>query len=165
MGIFTGLLSGGLTGVMSGASKIISDIVPDPNQKAQLNEKFQELLTTHTEAMEKLANDALSAQLADVQSAREMEIKLNEATSSSWLAKNINSLLTLVVTVIWGGITVYLVLRLLALIAVDPNVNMTALLTIYASISATMGILMNFHFGSSKSSQDKDATIATIAKS
>ena len=61
--------------------------------------------------------------------------------------------------------TTYIVLRLFQMIEANPNVNMTAVLTVYAGICGTMGILMNFHFGSSKSSQDKDNTIATIAKS
>lgn len=65
---------------------------------------------------------------------------------------------------IWGSLTVYLVLRMLNLIASDPNVNMTALLGVYSALSATEGIILNFFFGSSSSSQKKDDTIAQIAK-
>jgi hypothetical protein len=53
----------------------------------------------------------------------------------------------------------------MAIISADPNVNMTALMGFYAGLTAIETIIVSFYFGSSKSSQSKDDTIAKIAQS
>lgn len=172
MGIFTGLFTGGTSGAVEGGLKGIGDIADgiiskfkaDPTKVAELKEDIQQAMMADRMEMEKIAEAKYEAQLKDIEDARNMQIKLNQSAMASWLSKNINPLLALFVSLIWGAMTVYLVLRMLNFIAANPNVNMTAVLGVYSAISGTMGILMNFYFGSSHSSQSKDETIATIAK-
>lgn len=89
MGILSSLFSGGISQLGDAAKGIISEFKLDPTVSAQLNEKIQEAIMTHQETMGKQAEEILQSQLADVASARDMEIKLNEATSAGWLSKNI----------------------------------------------------------------------------
>lgn len=164
MGLFTGIFAGGAKGLLDGASDIIGKFVEDPTKKAELTQQLAQLNATHIESMEKLANDALAAQMKDVQDARNREIQLNESANAGWLSKNVISLLAIFVSTIWGGLTVYLLLRMLAFIASNPNVKMDVVLSVYAALSTTMGILMNYYFGTSHSAVEKDKTIASIAK-
>jgi hypothetical protein len=164
MGILSGLLSGGIAGIGDAVKNVVSSFKLDPTVEANLNEQLQATVMAHAEVMGKQADDMMAAQLADVASARDMEIKLNEASGSSWMSKNIVPILAVFVSIIWGSVTVYLILRMVNLIASDPNVNMTALLGVYSALSGMEGIILNFFFGSSSSSQKKDETIATIAK-
>lgn len=164
MSIITDLFANGAANLLQGASKIVGEVVKDPNQMAQINEQLQSLVTTHQEAMAKIADDQLSKQLADVASARNMEVKLNEATSAGWMAKNIAPMLAIGITLVWGSLTIYLLMNMLNLIAKDPSVNMTAVLGVYSALTGMEGIILNFEFGSSKSSQSKDETISKIAQ-
>ena len=156
-----------VTKLADGVAQFVN--TPEDKQKAtEFTANMQQTITTeldaHKEKMASMYEASYQSQLADVQSAREMEVKLNEATSAGWLSKNIVPMLAIFVSMIWGGITVYLILRMLNLIAIDPTVNMTALLGVYSALSGMEGIILNFFFGSSSSSQKKDDTIATIAK-
>lgn len=161
---FSSTGEGLLKGVGDAVSEVAGKFKADPTMTAELNEKLQELIINDRQATQKLVEAQYEAQLADIQNARDMQVKVNQAPTASWLTKNINPMLALFVAMIWGAMTVYLVLRMLNFIAANPNVNMTAVLGVYSAISGTMGILMNFYFGSSDSSKSKDETIASIAK-
>ena len=164
MGLIDGFIKGGVAALGDTADKIIKDFKLDPTVSAQLSEKIQEAQMQHQEAMAKQAEEILQSQLADVASARDMEIKLNEAQGASWLAKNINSLLALSVSLLWGAVTVYLLLRIMNLIEASSKVDMTSLMAFYTAITATETIIISFYFGSSSSSQKKDETISKIAQ-
>src|ERR1700756_2633419 len=87
MSFITSILTGGAGTLLEGASKIISDVVPDPNQKQQLNEKLQELISNNNQEMAKLAEQQLEAQLADVKSARDREIAIANSDKAPLLNK------------------------------------------------------------------------------
>jgi len=164
MGILDGIFKGGIAGIGDAVKNVVESFKLDPAVGAQLNEKLQETVMSHQEEMQKLCEAQYEAALKDVQDARNTEIKLNEATSASWLSKNMVAILAFFVSAVWGSLTVYLLLNMLNLIAINPNVNMTAVLGVYSALSGSEGIILNFFFGSSSSSQKKDDTIATIAK-
>jgi hypothetical protein len=81
------------------------------------------------------------------------------------MAKITPYIIALFVGLIWGAMTCYIIARAFKL--VDTGINspdMTAISGMYAAITGTFSIVLNFFFGSSASSRAKDETIATIAK-
>lgn len=154
--------SGAGNGLLTGVSKVISNFVADPAQKLQINEQLQELIAKHQESMAAIAEQQYEAQLKDTDSARQMEIAALK--QDNWFAKNYIHILASFVSIVWGGLTMFLLLNMLNLLKSDPTVNMTAVLGVYSGLSGIEGIIMNFYFGSSKSSQSKDETISYIAK-
>lgn len=177
MGIFDSLNLSKITADTAGniVTKLADGVAqfvntPEDKQKAaEFTANMQQAITaeldSHKEKMQGLYETAYSEQVKDIQSARDMEIKLSEASGAGWLSKNIVAILAFFVSLIWGGVTVYLLLRIMNLIETTPNVNMTALMAFYTAITATETIVISFYFGSSSSSQKKDDTIAQIAKS
>lgn len=163
MGLLSGIFSGGAKGLLDGASDIIGRFVEDPTKKAEFAQQLAQLQTQHLEKMQELAEQQYEAQLKDTDSARQMQIAALK--QENWFSKNYIHLLATFVSLVWGALTIYLLLNMLNIMQHDPNVNMTAVLGVYSGISGIEGIIMNFYFGSSKSSQSKDETIASIAKS
>lgn len=171
-GAITGSSSKAAGSIVTSLADGVSQFINTPGDKEKALEfiknnqlSVQQEIDAHTDTVMKAANEAHLAELNDVQSARDMEIKIQEATSSGWLSKNIVPILAVFVSLIWGSVTVYLLLRIMNLIALDPNINMTALMGFYAALCSIETIIISFYFGSSSSSQKKDDTIATIAKS
>lgn len=160
------IFKGGAQGLISGIGDAVKNVTEafkiDPAVAAQLNEKVQELVMTHQEKMQELAEAQYETQLKDTDSARQMQIAALK--QNDWLSRNYIHLLSTFISFVWGGLTVYLLLNMLNILKTDPSVNMTAVLGVYSGLSGIEGIIINFYFGSSKSSQAKDDTIATIAK-
>jgi hypothetical protein len=157
---------------LTGVSKLADDIfntAGDKQKMEQFNTQAQQVLTDavnkHMEALDTLAESAYESQLKDIQNARAMEIAMQSAPSGSWMSKNIVPMIAVFVNLVWGAVSGYLLLRIMAIISADPNVNMTALMGFYAGLTAIETIIVSFYFGSSKSSQSKDDTIAKIAQS
>lgn len=80
-----------------------------------------------------------------------------ETTEKSWLGKNIVYLLAVFVTSVWGAITLYLVARALKL--VGDGVDLTAVLSVYSTVTAVFSTVLNFYFGSSTGSREKQDKI------
>ena len=79
----------------------------------------------------------------------------------SWLSKNITFIIALFVTTTWGLVTFYLILRALNL--VKDGIDLTAVLSVYTTVTAVFMTVLNFYFGSSKGSQDKQNKLNEIA--
>lgn len=86
---------------------------------------------------------------------------MNEV-NKTWLGRHIIVLIALFVTTIWGLCTIYLVARALRL--VGESADLTAVLSVYSTITATFMVILNYYFGSSKGSQDKQEQINDLMK-
>lgn len=84
--------------------------------------------------------------LADTASAREMNNRVQESAHASMLAKNIMPLLALIV-VLGGGALLW--------ITKEPDVR--------TAVVGLITLVLGFFFGSSRSSQSKDATISALS--
>lgn len=110
----------------------------------------QNLLQLQSDHEEFLINAALARDkifLEDVQSAREMAVRINEAPDASWLSKNIVPFLAILV-LIGGGLTLYY--------APDTEVRMAAV--------GLMTMVIGYYFGTSASSRSKDQLIGNVVE-
>jgi hypothetical protein len=165
-----GIIQGAVTGLVGGTSKIIDSINAPKEMKAQIQEQIAALASNHQDALltamrdnEKLHADEKKALIADVASARAMNSTIQSTKESSWLSKNIPYCLAIFMTGIWGTCTIYIIFRMLNLVVVDPKVDMTSIMAMYAGITGLYATVLNFYFGSTHNSKDKDATIAAQA--
>lgn len=100
----------------------------------------------HEEELLRLRVEDKRLDLADVQSARDMNTRINESDNATWLSKNIPAVLALIVIV--SGFT------LLALTK-DADVR--------TAVVGLMTLVLGFYFGSTSASRTKDDTIRSLS--
>jgi len=148
-----------VTAVTGGLDSLITN--KEEREAAKL--AIQQEINRNMEVLVGQANDLEKAYLADVQSARDANVKIQESDKSSWLAKNIAYILDIWMALIWGLFTMY-VLALWAKIASSANIDFTGILSLYTTVTAVYMITVNFHRGTSQGSQDKQKVIDKMQK-
>lgn len=158
--------------IFDGVADLLSKIIPDPTAKAQAITDLKKLEVQHETDManlalevQKEADDIYKSQLLDIQNARTTNVSIQESTEAGWLAKNVGYMLDIFIAVIWGGLTLYLIARILHIISATKDApDMTAVMGIYTGVTSIFMIVVNFHRGSTANSRVKDDTINTMAK-
>ena len=138
------------TGNWIGAASSIKDMI---SGSTELTAEKKEL------ALQYLAQDleAMKLEVEDRKDARAREVLINQSENSSWLSKNTGSLIALVFTIFTC------ILFILVLTGdVKPSENIT--FTIVSSVTNIFMLVCGYYFGSSRSSQAKDGTIARLTK-
>lgn len=107
--------------------------------------------------MRRIDGDVEKAYLADVASARDHDARIQEASNASYLSKNVGYWLDIFIVVATFGMA-YMIL----FVGV-PTENKEIFFTSFGSLLTLCMTVVNFHRGSSARSQQKDATISTLA--
>lgn len=100
----------------------------------------------HEEELLRLRVEDKRLDLADIQSARDMNTRINESASATWLAKNVPAILALVVVVV-GFI----------LLGTTKDAD------VRTAVVGLMTLVLGFYFGSSSSSKTKDEVIKSLS--
>lgn len=108
--------------------------------------KLRQYEMEHEEELLKLRIEDKRIDLADVQSARDMNTRINESANATWLSKNVPAILSLGV--------VFLGFVLLAT---------TREADVRTAVVGLMTLVLGFYFGSSSSSKLKDDTIRAMS--
>lgn len=148
------LFSGGISKVLDSAKGVIGQFVADPAEKAKAIQELENEANRHQEAGIKEANELEKAYLLDVQDSRNANARIQESDKASWWAKNTAYFLDVFVGLIWGTMTLFLIAKALNLVD-NVNADLTAVLSIYTTVTAIFMISMNFHRGSSAGSKAK----------
>jgi hypothetical protein len=136
--------------------KLIDRFLPDPvaaeKAKAELAQMQQ------NGELAKMANDTkvLEIEAANTASAREMNAKIQESASASWLAKNTAYALDL------GIVTATVFLAWFAFMKGVPEANKELVYMALGSLITMSGTILNFHRGSSQGSKDKANEIQNL---
>lgn len=123
------------------------------NKRVEIDNLLTEKIMTHEENMENLVIKKTEIYLADTQDARANNTKIQESDKASWLAKNVGYMLDLFLGLIWGTVTIFIIAK--AFKVIHNDADMTAVLSIYGTITAVFMISLQFHRGTSKGSEDK----------
>lgn len=107
--------------------------------------KLRQYELEHEEELQRLQLEVNRLTYEDTKSARDMNTRINESSNTTWLSKNISSILALVV-VVGGGITL----------------TMTSQADVQTAVVGLMTLVLGFYFGTSHSSRNKDATIERL---
>ena len=116
-----------------------------PNMSDEDMLKLRQYEMDHEEELLKLRIEDKRLDLADVQSARDMNTRINESANATWLAKNVPSILALIVIVVGF---------FLLGITKDADVR--------TAVVGLMTLVLGFYFGSTASSKVKDDAIRAL---
>lgn len=159
-----GLFTGGEGKLVNAIGKVADDLITSKEEKALLNIEVQKVVNTHIEEMSKQAIQETESYLKDVQSARDANVQIQNSDKASWLAKNIAYCIDAFVILVWGFLTIYLLCVMLAIVKKNDGVDYTAVTAVWGGVTAFAGTIMNFHRGSSKSSEEKTKQIKEMIK-
>jgi hypothetical protein len=110
--------------------------------------KLRQFEMDHQEELLKLRLEDKKLDLVDVQSARDMNTRINESPNAAWLAKNIAALLALAVVSVG-----FFLLGTTS----EPDVR--------TAVVGLMTLVLGFYFGSTSASRVKDDTINQLTGS
>jgi hypothetical protein len=146
----------GLDGLLSIGGKLIDKLIPDPEAKARAQLELATL--AQNGELAQMANDTKLLELsnANTDSARNMNAKVQESTSASWLAKNTAYALDI------GIVSATIFLAWFAFIKGVPDANKELVYMALGSLITMSGTVLNFHRGSSQGSKDKTAEIQAL---
>lgn len=158
-----GLLKGGLTGIGETAKGIIGQVAENKIGLSEAALNIDKEINRASEAITAQTNDLEKAYLADVQSARDANVHIQESDKASWLAKNIAYCIDIWMALIWGVFTIY-VAALWAKVISSASVDFTGILSLYSTVTAVFMITVNFHRGTSQGSADKQKLLDKLSK-
>jgi hypothetical protein len=107
--------------------------------------KLRQYEMDHEQELLRLRIEDKRLELADVQSAREMNTRINESANATWLSKNIPAVLALLVVVV--GFTL---------------LGTTTEADVRTAVVGLMTLVLGFYFGSTSTSRTKDDTIRAL---
>ena len=145
-----------LTALLEVGGKLIDKLIPDPEAKAKAQLELTKL--AQDGELAKMANDTKLFELnnANTDSARDMNAKVQESTSASWLAKNTAYALDI------GIVTATIFLAWFAFMKGVPEANKELVYMALGSLITMCGTVLNFHRGSSQGSKDKGGEIQKL---
>lgn len=108
--------------------------------------KLRQFEMDHEEELLRLRIEDKRLDLADVQSARDMNTRVNESANATWLSKNVPAILALIVIIVGF---------LLLGITKDADVR--------TAVVGLMTLVLGYYFGSTSSSRVKDDAIRALS--
>jgi hypothetical protein len=145
-----------LDALLNVGGKLIDKLIPDPEAKARAQLELTKL--AQDGELAKMANDTKLFELnnANTDSARDMNAKIQESESASWLAKNTAYALDI------GIVTATIFLAWFAFMKGVPEANKELVYMALGSLITMCGTVLNFHRGSSQGSKDKNGEIQKL---
>ena len=148
----------GLDALLNVGGKLIDKLIPDPEAKAKAQMELATL--AQNGELAQMANETKLFELsnANTDSARDMNAKVQESTSASWLAKNTAYALDV------GIVSATIFLAWFAFIKGVPDANKELVYMALGSLITMSGTVLNFHRGSSQGSKDKTTEMQKALK-
>ena len=145
-----------LTALLEVGSQLIDKLIPNPEAKAKAQMDLAKM--AQDGELAQMANDTKLVELmnANTDSARDMNAKVQESTSASWLAKNTAYALDI------GIVSATIFLAWFAFIKGVPEANKELVYMALGSLITMCGTVLNFHRGSSQGSKDKASEIQKL---
>lgn len=162
MSIFGKIFGTGAGEILKPVSDILDNVITNKEEKIKAQAELEKVLNDYMIQKEQMANAAVEMYLKDTQDARQMNARVQESDKASWLSKNIAFMIDILLTIVWSAITVFLVARAMNLIAAKA-IDLTAVLSIYTTVTAVFMTVVNFHRGTSRSSEKKNDIIKSIS--
>lgn len=147
----------GAADIVTSVGNVADKFITTGQEKEEFKAEVQKEINRHIEAAAANATKNVEMHLADTANARDMNSKLQESDKASWLSKNVGYILDLFLAVIWGTLTVFIIMK--ALMLIETKADMTAVLSIYGTVTAVFMLSMNFHRGTSVGSERKQKQI------
>ena len=155
--ILTSLFSGKAKEIATNLTDGLDKIFTSKEEKLEAQLNIEKEVNRHLEEATKAAQAEIDAYLKDTQDARASFTKIQESEHSSWMAKNITPLLTIVVTVGFFGLLFYMLKYEI------PKANERIFDIMLGSLGTAWITMVGFYFGSSISSKTNGEVIRKMA--
>lgn len=155
MSFLSKIFAGGASTLIDKVGSVVDDLTLSKEEKEKLKIELIKATNDHEAKMAELAEKEFEAQLKDTESARNANVSLQTSDKTPLFNKVVPYAIACFTAIIWGGMTVYVIGSMLNIIKRDPGVNFEGVLGVYAGLTGTFMVVLNFFFGSSKGSEDK----------
>lgn len=159
--IVKNIISGGTGQLLEGANKIIDNLTTSTEEKEAAKLALLQEVNRHSEIQEQEITKRMDielkekeAELKDVADARANNTAIQQSDKASWLSKNIAYLIDIMLALVWSTLTLYITAKFIKVI--NDGADMTAVLSIYATVTAVFMNSVQYHRGTTASSQRKD---------
>lgn len=166
MSFLTDIFSSGATSLVSAVGDAIDKNVTSDAERKELDNEISKANMQYELQMATLGLQEKQAYLADTQSARENQSRVQESANSSWLAKNIHPLLAFSII----GLTFFMYWYIAfsddsATKIMAPNSPMKDIVIyILGALTTVATQVVSYFFGSSSGSADKSRALNELAK-
>lgn len=156
--IFSGGVKSAVSGVLDGASGIISKLKADPTKVVEVERDLETLRVNAELKITELANDLEKAYLADTQNSRDANVKIQESDKASWLAKNVGYCIDIFLILVFCAMLIVIIYK------VVPVDNKELFYTSFGLLGSYVGQSISFHRGTSAGSHAKQKQLDSIIK-
>ncbi len=147
------IFSSGTEGFLKGVDDILSRFISSPEDRSKAMQALTDANNKHIEVMAAQAQAQVDSELKDVQSARDL-YKQNSALQKGFA-----------ITFLIGYIILVGTLVAVFTSKIDLSAAASTFVgTIFGAMTTNIQTIVNFLFGSSQSSKDKDNTINALSK-
>jgi len=151
MAILAGILGKILPEVLKGVSEVIDQTTTSKEEKADLQRKAAEVVSSHLERMTALISEGERQLLADIDSARKMNVET--VKSQDVLVRRFPYFLS-------GSIVLFgFILFGILLMGIIPSDKENIVFAILGLVGGYLTQVISYYFGSSRGSASKDETI------
>ncbi len=156
MSFLKDLFSGGANTLVDSVGKVLDNVITTKEEKLQLENEIRKSEMQFQLDLKKLTNEEQQMMLGDISSARQREVQVQTSEHASWMAKNIQHLLS-------AGTTLITLIFFYILIFKPDSITKESrdiVLYILGVLSAILTQIYSYYFGSSAGSAAKSATLA-----
>lgn len=160
MSILSTIFSGGAANLVDKVGQVLDDVITTKEEKGQLDNEIRKAEMQYEIELRKLTIDERKMMVEDTGNARNREIQIAQSEHATKLSKNTLPILSLA-TILLSFILFYVLIFSPGLIPIESK---DIVIYILGVLSAILGQVYSYYFGSSAGSATKDQTINNQTK-
>lgn len=148
--------STGAANIVESVGNVADKFITTGQEKEEFKAEVAKEINRHIEAMASAQNSELETLMKDMDSARDMNSRIQESDKASWLSKNIAYLIDCVFVV------AFILMLVMIFNKAVPESNKELFYTGFGLLGANVSTILNFHRGTSIGSERKQKQIDKI---
>lgn len=148
--------STGAANIVESVGNVADKFITTGQEKEEFKEEVAKEVNRHIEAMAAAQNSELETMMKDMDSARDMNSRIQESDKASWLSKNIAYIIDCVFVV------AFILMLVMIFNKAVPESNKELFYTGFGLLGANVSTILNFHRGTSIGSERKQKQIDKI---
>tara|TARA_R110000868_G_scaffold407972_1_gene690024 strand:- start:12942 stop:13436 length:495 start_codon:yes stop_codon:yes gene_type:complete len=139
--------------IVTSVGNVADKFITTGQEKEEFKAEVQKEINRHLEVISNEQTKELEIYMADMASARDMNTHIQESDKASWLSKNIAYIIDCVI------IGSFILMLIIVAMKVVPESNKELFYTGFGLLGTLAVTTINFHRGTSKGSENKQAFI------
>jgi len=148
--------STGAANIVESVGNVADKFITTGQEKEEFKAEVAKEVNRHIEAMAAAQNSELETMMKDMDSARDMNSRIQESDKASWLSKNIAYIIDCVFVV------AFILMLVMIFNKAVPESNKELFYTGFGLLGANVSTILNFHRGTSIGSERKQKQIDKI---